>query len=80
MDAQSSLPVITADWRQSERERIRVTLDHDVVDVRLFFVGDPQEPLRPGRTGIALPVSHVPALAAGLKEALREARARRLVE
>jgi hypothetical protein len=80
MTVSPTLPVITADWRRSDRERIRVTLDDDVIDVRCFFVGDPEEPLRPGRTGIALPVSHLPALAAGLKEALREARARRLVE
>jgi hypothetical protein len=76
----TALPLVTADWSRSNRERVRVTLDNDVIDVRLFFIADPEEPLRPGRTGIALPVSHLPALAAGLKEALREARARRLVD
>lgn len=74
------LPIVSADWPRSDRERIRVTLDDDCIDVRCFFVGDPQEPARAGRTGITLPVQHLPALAAGVRDALREARARGLVD
>lgn len=74
------LPIILSDWPRSDRERIRVTLDADVVDIRAFFVGDPQEPARAGRTGITLPVQHLPALATGIRHALREARERGLVD
>lgn len=76
----SALPVVIADWPRSDRERVRVTLDHDVVDLRCFFVGDDHEPLRPGRVGITLPLAHLPGMAAGLAKALAEARRRRLIE
>lgn len=75
-----TLPVIIAEWPRSERERVRIILDDDVVDVRCFFVGDDCEPLRPGRTGSTLPLSHLPAMAVGLQAALSEARARRLID
>jgi hypothetical protein len=78
--AAPSLPIVAAEWRRSERETIRVTLDHDVIDVRCFFIGDDHEPLRPGRVGITLPLQHLPAMAAGLGKALDEARARGLVD
>lgn len=74
-----ALPVVIADWPRSDRERVRVTLDHDVIDVRCFFAGDEEEPLRPGRVGITLPLAHLPAMAAGLAKALTEARRRCLI-
>ena len=74
-----ALPIVTADWRRSKRETVRVTLDHDCVDVRCFFRGDEEEPLRPGRVGITLPLAHLPAMAAGLAKALTEARRRCLI-
>jgi hypothetical protein len=49
----ASLPIVAAQWRRSEREIVRVTLDHDVIDVRCFFLGDEHEAPRPGRVGIA---------------------------
>ena len=75
-----ALPIVAAEWRRSDREIVRVTLDHDVIDLRCFFVGDEEEPLRPGRVGITLPLQHLPAVAAGLGKALDEARARGLVD
>jgi hypothetical protein len=74
-----ALPIVAAQWQRSERETIRVKLDYDVIDVRCFFVGDAEEPLRPGRVGITLPLAHLPAMAAGLAKALAEARRRRLI-
>lgn len=74
-----ALPVVTAEWTRSDRERIRVTLDHDVIDVRCFFVGDAEEALRPGHTGITLPLAHLPALFDGIARAHREALARGLL-
>jgi hypothetical protein len=76
----SPLPVVTAEWRRSDRENIRVTLDHDCFDVRCFFGGDDEDPLRPGRTGITLPVAHLPAMAAGIGKALVEAQRRGLID
>ncbi len=73
------LPIVAAEWRRSDRETIRVTLDHDAIDIRSFFHTDPEESPRPGRTGITLPVAHLPAMAAGLATALAEARRRRLI-
>lgn len=73
-----ALPIVAAEWRRSDI--VRVTLDHDVIDLRCFFVGDEEEPLRPGRVGITLPLQHLPAVAAGLGKALDEARARGLVD
>lgn len=75
-----ALPVIIAEWPRSDRERVRITLDDDVIDVRCFFLGDDEDPPRAGRTGITLPLSHLPEMAAGLQAALSEARARRLIE
>jgi hypothetical protein len=75
-----SLPAIIAEWQRSDRERIRVTLDHDAIDVRCFFLGDDEDPPRPGRTGITLPLRHLPAMAAGLHRALTEAHVRGLID
>ena len=75
-----ALPIVAAQWQRSERETVRVTLDHDCIDVRCFFAGDEEEPLRPGRVGITLPLQHLPAMAAGLGKALDEARGRGLVD
>jgi hypothetical protein len=75
-----ALPIVVADWPRSERERIRVTLDHDVFDIRCFFIGDDHEPPRPGRVGITLPVAHLPAVAEGLARACKEALARGLID
>jgi hypothetical protein len=75
-----ALPVVISEWRRGDRERIRIVLADDVVDIRPFFRGDDDEPLRPGKTGIALPIAHIPALAAGLAKALIDARARGLID
>lgn len=75
-----NLPVVIAEWSRNERERIRITLDHDVIDLRCFFTGDDEDPPRAGRTGITLPLSHLAAMTTGLQAALIEARARRLVD
>jgi hypothetical protein len=75
-----ALPIVAAEWRRSDREIIRVTLDHDVIDLRCFFVGDEEEPLRPSRVGITLPLSHLPELFTGITAAHREAMARGLID
>ena len=75
-----ALPIIVAEWERSARERVRVTLDHDVIEVRCFFTGDDEDPPRPGRTGITLPLSHLPALAAGIAKAHEDAKRRGLID
>jgi hypothetical protein len=78
--AAASLPIVAAELHRSDWEIVRVTLDHDVIDVRCFFIGDAHEPLRPGHTGITLSLAHLPAMAEGLAAAHREARQRGLIE
>ncbi|WP_029584353.1 hypothetical protein [Bradyrhizobium sp. URHD0069] len=78
--AAANLPIVAAQWRRSELETIRVTLDHDCIDARCFFAGDEEEPLRPGRVGITLLLQHLRALCDGINAARREALARGLID
>jgi hypothetical protein len=75
-----ALPIVAAEWRRSERETIRVTLDSDAIDIRSFFQADPEDAPRPGRTGITLPLEHLPALFDGISRARKEALARRMID
>lgn len=76
----TSLPIVVAEWSRSHRERIRITLDHDVIDARSFFIGDEEDPPRAGRHGLTLPVSHLTALAKALVQANDEAVRRGLID
>lgn len=64
---------IVAEWPKNDRENVRVALDefngHPVVSARLWFKGEDGN-LRPGKTGIAIGVRHLPALARALNQAL----------
>lgn len=64
---------IVAEWPKNERESVRVALDefngHPVVSARLWFKGDDGN-MRPGKSGLAIGVRHLPALARALNQAL----------
>jgi hypothetical protein len=76
----NALPIVVGEWRRTDRETVRITLDHDVIDLRSFFHADPDEPPRPGRSGITLPLQHLPALFDGISRAHSEALARGLID
>lgn len=65
--------VIVAEWPKNDRENVRVSLDefngHRIVSARLWFKGDDGN-MRPGKTGLAIGVRHLPALAKALNQAL----------
>jgi hypothetical protein len=65
--------IIVAEWPKNDRETVRVTLDEyngrPVVGARLWFRGEDGN-MRPGKTGLAIGVRHLPALARALDQAL----------
>ncbi|MBX3492154.1 MAG: transcriptional coactivator p15/PC4 family protein [Parvibaculum sp.] len=77
------LPVTVSEWPKNARETVRVRLDvfHDraTVDVRTWYLDEKTQETCPGRAGITLAVRHLPALAAGIVQALETARAAGLV-
>lgn len=70
------LPVTIAEWSRNGRETLRVRLDtfnaRTVVDCRCWYA-DGHGELKPGRRGLTLHVSHLPALSDALNKALRHA-------
>jgi hypothetical protein len=77
------LPIIVAEWDRNSREIIRLSLDRyngrDTIDIRAWW-RDSDGSLKPSRGGLTLAVNHLPALAAGLADALRRARALGLIQ
>ena len=69
-------PIIVAEWDRNKREVIRVALDRyngrHTVNVRVWYRDD--DGLKPGKTGITLALSHLPALAEALVAADRHSR------
>lgn len=74
------LPLIVAEWQRGTLEAIRVVLDDDLIDIRTFYAGDDGEPMRRGRTGIALSITHLPAPFDGVARAHREAVERGFID
>lgn len=77
----AEFPIIIAEHERNEREVLRVALDRyrgrNTIDIRIWFLfGDE---LKPGRKGITMSVSHLPALAAGIAAALARAEAEGLL-
>jgi hypothetical protein len=79
----ADFPITVAEWPRNSREIVRVNLDiynnNHTVDARAWWT-DAQGNLRPGRSGLTLSVRHLVALADGLGEAVRQARALGLIE
>ena len=77
------LPIIIAEWDRNSREVVRLSLDRyngrDTVDIRSWW-RDTDRTFKPSRGGLTLAVHHLPALAAGLADALRRAQALGLVQ
>jgi hypothetical protein len=76
-------PIIIAEWPRNGREMVRVSLDRfnncNTIDIRSWW-RDSDGTLKPGRSGLTLAVTHLPALADGLVDALRRARILELLE
>jgi hypothetical protein len=75
-----TLPIVTREWRRSDHEIVRVTLDHDAIEISTFFDIDQLEAARPSRTGITLGIAHLPALFEGITRAHQAALERGLIE
>jgi Transcriptional Coactivator p15 (PC4) len=75
-------PAVVSEWQKNSREILRIRLDaykgQTVIDCRAWY-GEPDN-LKAGRGGLTLSVKHLPALAAGLVEALDLARRHGLLE
>jgi hypothetical protein len=78
-----SLPIIASKFSKNSREEVQVALSDyhgkTIVNVRVWFRGDDNE-MRPGKSGLAMSVKHLPALAKALADALDQAREMGLVE
>jgi hypothetical protein len=74
----AALPVTIADWPRNSREDIRVRLDeyqgNAIFDVRAWYRPLEGDGLKPGKSGIALSVNHLPRMAQAIAVALAEAR------
>jgi hypothetical protein len=76
-------PIIIAEWARNSREVVRVALDQyngrHTVNARVWY-RDADDDLRPGKSGLALSIKHLPALADALQKAMREASTKGLLE
>ena len=80
--APSAFPIVIAQWDRNAREVVRVALDRyserNTIDLRIWYRDGDQ--LRPARAGVTLSLKHLPALAQAIAEALRQAKALRLLD
>lgn len=65
--------LVAAEFDRNSREVVRITLEtykgHKLINVRTWY-RDRDGELRPGKSGIAMSIAHLPALAEGLQKAL----------
>jgi hypothetical protein len=77
-DDSTAFPLVIAEWDRNSREVIRVALDRyngrHTVNPRVWYRDRDDDTLRPGRSGIALGVKHLPALSDAMAKALAQAR------
>jgi hypothetical protein len=75
--------IVIAEWRRSQAERIRVTLERflgrNVVTLRTWWT-DKDGKDQPGRDGSTLDAAHLPKLARALKRARRQAKKAGLID
>jgi hypothetical protein len=71
-----AFPVVIAEWNRNLREVIRVALDkyngRHTIDVRVWYYDGAT--FKPGRSGMTLALSHLPAFAEAMGKALDAAR------
>lgn len=70
-----SAPVlILSQWQKNQREVVRVALEEfggkPILQIRVWFKPEGSDELRPGKAGIAMAVTHLPALASAVNSAL----------
>src|SRR5947207_16004189 len=75
-DNAAVFPLVVAEWNRNAREVVRVALDRYegryTIKVRVWYrTGDE---IKPGKSGLALGVRHLPALADAVAAALVQAR------
>lgn len=72
-----TLPIVASKFPKNSREEVRVVLSdyhgNTIVNMRVWFQGDDGE-MRPGKSGLAMAVKHLPALARALNETVERAR------
>ena len=71
-----ALPILVAEFRKNRREVVRIVLDEyggrPTLNLRVWFTEEGGE-VKPGRPGITIAVTHLPAIASGLNQALERA-------
>ncbi len=77
-----ALPHVVSEWQKNGRELVRITLSEYqgrvIIDARQWYTEKNGE-YRPSPKGLSLAISHLPALATGLADALAIARCTGLV-
>jgi hypothetical protein len=75
-DNATAFPLVIAEWDRNSREVVRVALDRysgrHTINARVGYRDGDQ--IKPGKSGIALGVKHLPALADAVAKALVQAR------
>lgn len=68
-------PILIHEWRKNASEVVRVSLDEfngrPIVGIRVWFDAGGGE-MRPGKSGIAMAVTHLPQLRFAMDKATRE--------
>jgi hypothetical protein len=81
-DDATVFPLAVAEWNRNAREVIRVALDRyegrHTIKVRVWYRNGDE--IKPGKSGLALGVKHLPALAEAVAKALVQARELGLIE
>lgn len=69
-----SAAVIVAEWAKNQRETVRISLEEfnarQILNLRIWFKPEGSDELRPGKSGVAMSVVHLPALAKAINRAL----------
>jgi hypothetical protein len=77
-----AFPLVIAEWDRNSREVIRIALDKYngrlTVNARVWYHDGAT--LKPGKSGMTLAITHLPALADALGKALEQARDLGLIE
>jgi hypothetical protein len=81
-DNAAVFPLVIAGWNRNAREVIRVALDRyegrHTIKVRVWYRNGHE--IKPGKSGLALGVKHLPALADAVAKALVQSRELGLID
>ncbi len=79
----TDLPIIASKFPKNAREEVRTVLSDyhgkTIINVRVWFQGDDGE-MRPSKSGLAMAIKHLPALAKSLNDAVDRAREAGLID